>query len=73
MFQIGVVVVELLGNREVGKLRVPELDLDVRPFGNPEGVVTCVWQLAEEAAHLMGALQIVLVSAESEPVRIAHK
>ena len=40
------VVGEALGEREVGQLRLAELDLDVGPLGDPQRVVAGLGQLA---------------------------
>ena len=71
--QVGGVVGEALGQREVGQLRLAELDLDVGPLGDPQRVVARLGQLAEQVAHLGGRLQVVLVAVELEPLRVAHQ
>jgi hypothetical protein len=50
--QVGGVVGEALGQREVGQLRLAELDLDVAALGDPQRVVARLGHLAEQVAHL---------------------
>ena len=51
--EVGGVVGEALGEREVGQLRLAELDLDVGPLGDPQRVVARLGELAEQVAHLV--------------------
>ncbi len=73
VFQVIVVTLELVRNREVGKLRLAKLDGDVGSFGNPEGVVARLRQFVEERSHLGGRLQVVLVAVELETVGVRHE
>ena len=67
------VVGEALGQREVGQLRLAELDLDVAALGDPQRVVAGLGRLAEQVTHLCRGLQVVLVAVELEAVRVAHQ
>ena len=67
------VVGEALGDREVGQLRLAELDLDVGALGDPQRVVARLGHLGEELAHLGRGLQVVLVAVELEAVGVAHE
>src|SRR3546814_5598383 len=69
--QVVAVVLEALRQREVGQLRLAELDGDVGTLGDPEGVVARLGQLVEEVAHLLRRLQVVLVTGELEAVGVA--
>ena len=64
---------EALGQRELGELGLAELDGDVGPLGDPQRVVAGRRHLAEQVAHLLRRLQVVLVALEVEPVGIAHE
>jgi len=58
---------------EPGQLGLAELDLDVGPLGDPEGVVTCFGQLPEQLPHLGGRLQVVLLPLEPEPLGVVDR
>ena len=73
VLEVGVGPVEPLGDREVGQLRVAELDLHLTPLGDPQGVVTRRGHVTEQIAHLGGRLQVVLLAGESEAVRVTHQ
>ena len=73
VLEVGGVVGEALGDREVRQLRLAELDLDVGPLGDPERVVARLGHLAEQPAHLVRGLQVVLVAVELEAVGVAHQ
>ena len=64
------VVGESLGQREVRQLRIAEGDLEVGPLGDPQRVLTRLGDVAEQVAHLIGGLQVVLVTLELEPLGI---
>ena len=74
MLEVGRVLGEAVGQREPGQERLAELDLDVAAFGDEERVVTGarVVGLGEQAAHLVGRLEVVLLAVELEAGRIAH-
>src|SRR3546814_6728645 len=55
--QVVAVVLEALRQREVGQLRLAELDGDVGTLGDPEGVIAHLGQLVEEVAHLLRRLR----------------
>ena len=62
-----------LGDGELGKLRLAELDLDVGPFRDPQRVVARVGALTEEVAHLRRGLEVVLLTLELEPLRVVDR
>ncbi|CAB4835646.1 unannotated protein [freshwater metagenome] len=64
---------ELSGQRELGQLRLAELDLDVAPLGDPQRVVARLGNLGEHVAHLRGGLEVVLVAGELEAIGVAHE
>ncbi len=55
---------------EVGQLGLAELDLDVDPLGDGQGVVAGLGGLGEQRAHLGRRLQVVLVAVELEPLGV---
>ena len=59
--------------REVGQQRLAELDLHVAALGDPQRVVARDLDLAEQLAHLVRGLEVVLVARELETVRVAHQ
>ena len=64
---------EALGDREVGQLRLAELDVDVGALGDPQRVVARLGKLAEQVPHLGRGLQVVLLALELEPLRVAER
>ena len=72
MVEVAGVVGEAVGHREVGQLRLAELDLDVGPLGDPQRVVARLGEVAEQVAHLRRRLQVVLLALELEPLRVAE-
>ena len=64
---------ESLGEREVGKFRFSELDLDITTLGDPQRVVAGLGDLGEQSPHLGRGLEVVLIAGELEPIWIAHK
>ncbi len=68
--EVAGVVDEPLGQREVRQLRGAELDVDLRPLGDPQRVVARLGHLAEEVAHLVGGLEVVLLALELEALRV---
>ena len=66
MPQVVGVGVEAGRDGEVGQLRLAELDLDVGPLGDQQRAVARFGQFAEQAAHLVGRLQVVTFAAELE-------
>ena len=52
VLEVFVVGVETFRQRELGKLRLAHLDLDVAAFGDPQRVVARTWNLAEQIPHL---------------------
>ena len=73
VLEVGVVVGEALGQREIGELRLAELDLDVAAFGDQERVVARRRNLTKEVTHLAGGLHVVLGAVEPEPLLVAHQ
>ena len=63
---------EAVRNREVGQRRLAELDRDVGTLGDPQRVVARLGMVAEEVAHLVGGLEVVLGALELEPLRIGQ-
>ncbi len=59
--------------RELRQLGLAELDGDVGPLGDPQRVVAGRGHLAEEVAHLLRRLEVVLVALEVEALRVAHQ
>ena len=59
--------------RELRQLGLAELDRDVGPLGDPQRVVAGRGHLAEEVAHLLRRLEVVLVALEVEALRVAHQ
>ena len=73
-------VAEVLGvgreagrQRELGQLRLAELDLDIRPLGDPERVVARDFPVREERPHLGRSLEVVLVRLELEALRVVDR
>ena len=64
---------EPLGQREVRQQGVTELDLEVGALGDPEAVVARLRQFAEQVAHLLRRLQVVLVALELESLRVGDQ
>ena len=71
-FLVGVARV-VVGDREAGQARASEVDLDVGPLGDEQGVVAGLGELGEEMAHLGGRLEVVLVAFELEPLGIVDE
>ena len=67
------VSLERLRDRELRESRLAELELDLRPLGYPQRVVACGRHLAEEAPHLLRALQVVLLALELEALRVVDR
>ncbi|CAB5067676.1 unannotated protein [freshwater metagenome] len=67
------VVLVALGNREERELGRAELDLDVRALCYPQRVVARLGIVPEEAPHLGGSLEVVLVPLELEALWVAHE
>ncbi len=61
---------ESLGQREVRQLDLAELDADIGSFGDPQGVVARLGVVAEQIAHLVGGLEVVLLTVELEALRV---
>ena len=59
-----------LGNRERRQHGLPELDLDLRPLRDQQGVVARVGQLAEHVTHLRGRLDVEVVALEFQPLGV---
>ena len=70
--EVAGVVGEPLRHREVGQLRLAELDGDVGALGDPQRVVARLGKVAEQVAHLRGRLEVVLLALELEPLRVAE-
>ena len=62
VLQVGGVVGEALGQREVRQQRLAELDLELAPLGDPQRVVARGLDLAEQVPHLLRGLQVVVVA-----------
>ena len=73
VLEVGIVVPEPVGQREVRQLRLAELDLDIAALSDPEGVVAGRRNIAEEAAHLAGRLDVVLGAVEPKALFVAHE
>ncbi len=56
-----------------GNSGLPELDLDVGPLGDPEGVVARNFPVREELAHLGRGLEVVLIGVELEALRVVDR
>ena len=72
MLEVGVGVLEGLGNREVGQPGITKLDFHSAPLSDPQRVVAGVGQVPEQLAHLVGGLQVVLLAGKPEAVGVAH-
>ncbi len=72
MVEVGGIVGKAGRNGEVGQFGFAELDRDVGAFGDPEGVVARLGQVAEQVAHFGSGLQVVLVALELEPLRVTE-
>ena len=59
------------GSGKFGQQRLAELDVELGPLGDPQRVVARLRHLAEQVAHLVGGLEVVLVALELEALRIA--
>ena len=57
-----------LGHREARQHRLAELELDVRPLGDPQRAVARLGHLGEHRPHLGRGLQVVLVAFEAEAI-----
>ena len=59
-------------DREAGQEDPPEVEVDIDPLGDREGVVTSPGEGVgrEEALHLLRGLQIMLVAFESQSARL---
>ena len=64
---------EAVRHREFGQARLAELDLDVGPLRDEQRVVARLGDLAEEMAHLGGALEVVLGALELEAVGVGEQ
>ena len=64
---------ESLRDRELWQGRLAQLELDIRPLGYPQGVVTCSRHLSKKVPHLRRALQIVLLAFELEALRVVDR
>ena len=64
---------EAVGHGELGQARLAELDLDVGPLRDEQRVVARLGDLAEEMAHLGGALEVVLGALELEAVGVGEQ
>ncbi len=73
--EVGEVLVgrrEGLGEREVGQLDLAEVDRHLGPLGDPQRVVARLRVVPEQVAHLVGGLEVVLLTFELEPFRIGQ-
>ena len=58
------------GSGKVGQLDLAELDVDVGPLGDPQRVVARLGMVAEQVAHLVGGLEVVLLALELEALGV---
>ena len=72
VLEVGVGVLEALGNREVGQPGITKLDFHPAPLSDPQCVVAGVGQIPEQLAHFVSGLQVVLLAGEPEAVGVAH-
>ena len=61
------------GQREFGHLKLAELKRDVATVGNRQGVVASFGHVAEEGAHFLGGLQIVIVGGKLQPLDVIKR
>ena len=61
------------GTGNCGRRGLAELDLDVGPLGDQQGVVARLGELGEEMAHLGRRLQVVLLALELEPLGVVDE
>ena len=61
------------GTGNSGSAGHAELDLDVRPLRDQQGVVTRFGDLGEQLAHLRGRLQVVLLAVELETLGVVDE
>ena len=60
------------GSGKAGSCGAAELDLHLGPLGHPQRVVARLGVIAEQRAHLVGRLQVVLVPLELEAPRVGQ-
>ena len=73
MFEILLVVGELLRNRENGQVVRSQFNLDIGTLCDPQRVVTTCGLFTPEIPHLFRCLEIVLVAFKSETVLVTHE
>ena len=59
-----------LGNRELGKARLAELELDVRPLCDQERRIARALVVLEQVPHLCCGLEVVLGAVEAESIGV---
>ena len=64
---------EALRDVEVGQQRLAERDVELGPLGDPQRVVARLRHLAEQVPHLVGGLEVVLLTLDLEALRVRER